>query len=102
MHCVANISDVAAAFHNETNLMRLEEFNITSTFDQRAYTFFRNMYRKGGPMYYTHITKELKEKYKDDIIKTPPEHFTEVYLNVSKLVSMVTSAIQNHYSWRKT
>ena len=86
-----SFTGVAASFYPKLNLYRLEAFNISNTFKQRTFTFFRNMKRKGTPI--GKVTQELIEKYKEEILKTPPAHFTDVIIDLNAMVKIVTMAL---------
>ena len=68
--------------------MKYEAWNITDSFEARARVYFQNKNRIAGKPLNTY-NESMMQTYKDEILKTPPKHFVNVWLNTSDLVNVI-------------
>ena len=76
----------------------MSSYNISFGTERKAFAFFQKMLQNGGPNYMGQITPKLIEEYKEQIIKTPVIHYTDVALNASDIVVMVLKILKENYS----
>ena len=91
------ILDVAKAFSKHITVHQVSAYNISTGLERKSFAFFRKMLRNGGQNYMGKITPELIREYKEEIIKTPIVHYTDVTLNVSDIVGKVTKILERNY-----
>ena len=87
------ILDVGNSFYKHVYLHQVSSYNLTGGLGRRAYTYFREMMRHGGPNYLGKITKSLVNNHKEKILKTPLQHFTDVHVNISNVLEEVSKIL---------
>ena len=75
-------------FYPRVHLAKYEAWNITDSFEARARVFFLNKNRGTGKPLEAY-SRSMMETYKEDILKTPPKHFVNVWLNATDLVDYI-------------
>ena len=72
--------------------MKYEAKNITDSFEARARVFFHNKNRAAGrPL--NDYNETMMATYRDKILKTPPKHFVNVWLNVSNVLNFIQDVL---------
>ena len=89
----AIIADVADIFYPYVDFVKYEAWNITDNFKPRARVFFQNMNRIAGkPL--NAFNRSMIDAHKDEILKTPPKHFVNVWLNTSDIVRTIKKKLK--------
>ena len=89
-------SGVSSKCFLTSNIYQLEATNISSTFDQRAVAYIVNLYKKGAPKMNRTAIKMLKQQNRADIMKTMPGRYSDVTVNTTELIKLVSNILTKY------
>ena len=84
---------MATSLYPNVTFHRLEALNITDSFEQRKQEFLTRISADVGLHGVDALdhTDKFIDKFKDEIQRTPPARFADVYVNVQELLGIVNS-----------